>query len=48
MTSPTSFTEFGLPTSVVDALARLDITTPTPVQAAVLPDAMGGHDVLGR
>ncbi len=48
MTSPTSFTEFGLPVSVVDALARMDITTPTPVQAAVLPDAMGGHDVLGR
>ena len=29
-------------------LAGQGITEPTPVQAAVIPDAMAGHDVLGR
>jgi len=43
-----SFGELGLPANVVDALSRAGITEPTPVQAAVLPDAMAGHDVLGR
>jgi superfamily II DNA/RNA helicase len=43
-----SFDSLGLPARLVSALARLEITTPTPVQAAVLPDAMAGNDVLGR
>jgi superfamily II DNA/RNA helicase len=43
-----SFTDLGLDAVVVDALERLEITTPTPVQAAVIPDAMRGRDVLGR
>jgi len=43
-----SFGHLGLPANVVDALSRAGITEPTPVQAAVLPDAMAGHDVLGR
>ncbi|MDX6301034.1 MAG: hypothetical protein QOF53_2248, partial [Nocardioidaceae bacterium] len=43
-----SFTALGLPVEVVDALRRVDITTATPVQAAVIPDAMSGRDVLGR
>jgi len=43
-----SFSDLGLPVEVVDALRRGDITTPTPVQAAVIPDAMSGKDVLGR
>ncbi len=30
------------------ALEKVEITTPTPVQAAVIPDAMKGSDVLGR
>ncbi len=46
-TTPT-FDELGLPVEIVRALARIEITTPTPVQAAVLPDAMSGRDVLGR
>ncbi|HET7432272.1 MAG TPA: DEAD/DEAH box helicase [Nocardioides sp.] len=37
-----------LPTELVAALAEQGITEPTPVQAAVLPDAMAGYDVLGR
>jgi len=43
-----SFTDLGLSPKVVDALRKVDIITATPVQAAVIPDAMSGHDVLGR
>jgi superfamily II DNA/RNA helicase len=44
----TTFESLDLPQPVVRALARQEITVPTPVQAAVIPDAMNGHDVLGR
>jgi superfamily II DNA/RNA helicase len=47
-TSIPTFAELGLPAEVVQALAGTGITTPTPVQAAVIPDALAGHDVLGR
>ena len=43
-----SFAELGLHADVVAALAKVDITHPTPVQAAVIPDALVGHDILGR
>ncbi len=43
-----SFAELGLNEKVVAALAKVEITHPTPVQGAVLPDAMSGSDVLGR
>jgi superfamily II DNA/RNA helicase len=43
-----TFAELGLPAALVKALARAKITTPTPVQAAVIPDALAGSDVLGR
>jgi superfamily II DNA/RNA helicase len=43
-----SFAELGLPSKVVEALADIDITHPTPVQAAVIPDGLAGNDVLGR
>jgi superfamily II DNA/RNA helicase len=43
-----SFASLDLPSQVIAALARQEITSPTPVQAAVIPDAMSGHDVLGR
>lgn len=43
-----SFVELGLHEKVVAALAKVEITHPTPVQAAVIPDAMSGSDVLGR
>ena len=44
----TSFGALDLPAELVGALARQGITAPTPVQAAVVPDALAGHDVLGR
>ncbi len=38
----------SLSTSLRDTLAAQGITDPTPVQQAVIPDALIGHDVLGR
>ena len=38
----------GLPAELVAALAAQGIVSPTPVQAAVIPDGLAGHDVLGR
>jgi superfamily II DNA/RNA helicase len=43
-----TFASLALPDALVGALARQGITAPTPVQAAVVPDALAGHDVLGR
>ena len=37
-----------LPAELVTALSEQGITEPTPVQAAVVPDALAGYDVLGR
>ncbi|MFS3127538.1 DEAD/DEAH box helicase [Nocardioides sp. Bht2] len=37
-----------MPTDLVIALSKLDIVTPTPIQAATLPDSLAGRDVLGR
>ena len=44
----TSFAELGLPTALLNALADAGITDPFPIQAATLPDALAGRDVLGR
>ena len=38
----------GLPAELIAALAAQGIVNPTPVQAAVIPDGLAGHDVLGR
>jgi ATP-dependent RNA helicase RhlE len=43
-----SFRELGVSTSVVDALAARSINTPFRIQALVLPDALGGLDILAR
>ncbi|MFG1845430.1 DEAD/DEAH box helicase [Micromonospora carbonacea] len=42
------FAALGLPDSLVQALGRLGITTPFPIQRATVPDALAGRDVLGR
>jgi superfamily II DNA/RNA helicase len=44
----TSFEELGVPSTMTAALARRGITTPLPIQARTLPDALAGRDVLGR
>ncbi|TWJ16346.1 superfamily II DNA/RNA helicase [Stackebrandtia albiflava] len=42
------FAELGLPASIVAELGRRGVTTPFPIQAATIPDALAGKDVLGR
>src|SRR5215203_5787905 len=43
-----NFAELGVPSSLARILAQQGITTPTPIQAATLPDSFAGRDVLGR
>jgi len=43
-----SFSELGVPAPMVDALAARGVSVPFPIQAATLPDALRGRDVLGR
>src|SRR3954470_23665232 len=45
---PATFADLGVPAPLVAALAGNGITVPFPVQAAVLPDALAGLDILGR
>ncbi len=47
-TEPVGFAELGVPSNLVDVLARQGIATAFPIQAATLPDALSGRDVLGR
>ena len=44
----TTFAETGLPASLVERLAAKGITIPTPVQAAVIPLALAGGDILAQ
>ena len=37
-----------MPADLSDVLTSQGITEPTPIQAATLPDSLGGRDVLGR
>ena len=37
-----------MPARLSTVLARQGIDTPTPIQAATLPDSLAGRDVLGR
>jgi len=43
-----TFAGLGVPGPLVAVLAEGGITTPRPIQAAVLPDALDGLDILGR
>ncbi len=42
------FLELGVPEKLAGVLAALGITEPFPIQAATIPDALAGKDVLGR
>ncbi len=46
--SASSFGELGVPARLIEALTEAGITAPFPIQAATLPDSLGGRDVLGR
>jgi superfamily II DNA/RNA helicase len=43
-----SFAAAGVPAPLVAALEAAGITAPFPIQAATLPDALAGRDILGR
>lgn len=44
----TTFKDLGLPLPIVRELQREGIIEPFPIQAAAIPDALAGRDVLGR
>jgi superfamily II DNA/RNA helicase len=48
VTDDNGFAALGLPERLVERLARDGITDPFPIQAAAIPDALAGRDVLGR
>ncbi|MGC2998812.1 DEAD/DEAH box helicase [Streptomyces sp. G35A] len=47
-TPEVTFVDLGLPEGVVRKLAQNGVTTPFPIQAATIPDALAGRDILGR
>jgi superfamily II DNA/RNA helicase len=47
-TAEVTFASLGLPEGVVRKLAQNGVTTPFPIQAATIPDALAGKDILGR
>lgn len=42
-----SFSEMGLPEALTHTLQHMQFTTPTPIQAAAVPVALKGQDILG-
>ena len=46
--STVTFRDLGLPSDIVRVLSTDGITTPFEIQAATIPDALAGKDVLGR
>ncbi|WP_344733590.1 DEAD/DEAH box helicase, partial [Spinactinospora alkalitolerans] len=42
-----AFGDLGLPAKIVDKLQQNGLTNPFPIQAATIPDALDGRDVLG-
>jgi superfamily II DNA/RNA helicase len=45
---PASFADLPLDPALFRVLAQQGLTTATAIQTATLPDAIAGHDVLGR
>ena len=43
-----SFRDLGIPSALVNALSAQGINEPFPIQVATVPDAIAGHDILGR
>ncbi len=44
----TTFAELGLPEPLIATLERRGISSPFPIQAQTIPDALAGRDVAGR
>ena len=43
-----TFGDYGVRADMVEALARVGITSPFPIQAMTLPVALDGHDIIGQ
>lgn len=43
-----TFSDLGLPEGIVRKLTQNGVTAPFPIQAATIPDALAGKDILGR
>jgi superfamily II DNA/RNA helicase len=43
-----TFADLGLPEEIVRKLTQNGVVTPFPIQAATIPDALAGQDILGR
>ena len=43
-----TFRELGIPAALDNALRAQGILSPFPIQVATVPDAIAGHDILGR
>ncbi len=48
LTTSFSFAELGVSTDLVDLLESQGITSPFPIQALTIPDALAGRDVCGK
>lgn len=44
----TTFTDLGVPRPITASLENRGIDTPFPIQAAAIPDALDGRDILGK
>jgi superfamily II DNA/RNA helicase len=47
-TTTTTFADLGIAPALVQLLTSQGINAPFPIQVATLPDAIQGHDILGR
>ncbi|MGN6302353.1 MAG: DEAD/DEAH box helicase [Angustibacter sp.] len=47
-TQTRTFADFDVRADIVEALSRVGITTPFPIQAMTLPVALTGHDIIGQ
>ncbi|WP_329367857.1 DEAD/DEAH box helicase [Streptomyces sp. NBC_00669] len=43
-----TFADLGLPEAIVRKLTQNQVVSPFPIQAATIPDALAGQDILGR
>jgi len=46
--SPPGFQSIGLSRGMLDALRKIKYTDPSPIQAALIPEALQGRDVIGQ
>ena len=42
------FADLQLPAALLSALAEVGYETPSPIQAACIPQLLAGHDILGE